>query len=144
MSVEGKFFKPLDSKCHYTLVTKIFLLFFLCISFSAQVRIEDNSFLLEEAFNKEWGVYQFTPKYQTQKMPDFISTVLKQRSPSPVKFINFPLSLLSVERRPLNQDGFLVVERIGLIVPTERIEKGARNGVYGVEVIQSATLTPTD
>ena len=46
----------------------IVLCLFIFSTHSTFARVEDNSFLLEEAFNQEWGVYQFIQTYQTSSV----------------------------------------------------------------------------
>jgi hypothetical protein len=136
---------------------------FITLLFTSQAfaRIEDNSFLLEEAFNQEWGVYQFIQKYQTSKVAKGYEYSFENEIPISDKTHQFSYGFarlredansesaisdttLNYRWQPLNKDGFLLAERFGLIVPTGRVNKGGGNGVYGVEFMQAATLTVRD
>lgn len=131
------------------------------ISSSAFALIEDNSFLMEEAFNQEWGVYQFIQKYQTSKQAKGYEYVFENEIPISDKVHQFSYAIprfredanstsaigdvtLNYRWQPMNRDGILVAERFGLVVPTGNVNKGAGNGVYGLEFMQAATLTVRD
>lgn len=134
----------------------------LCfLSTAAFAKIEDNSFLLEEAFNQEWGVYQFIQKYQTAQVAKGYEYSFENEIPITDKVHQFSYGFshgrpdenghgaisdttLNYRWQPLNKDGMLISERFGLIVPTGRVNKGAGNGVYGFEFMQAATLTIND
>lgn len=132
-----------------------FLIFLPALAFA---EIEDNSFLLEEAFNQEWGVYQFIQKYQTFNKAGTYDYAFENEIPITDKEFQFSYEIpvaqaedgrpgyigdmsLSYRWQPLNKDGFLISERFGLIVPTGNVKKDAGNGVYGFEFMQAATLT---
>lgn len=140
---------------------KLILFVLLVVPTLAMARIEDNSFLLEEAFNQEWGVYQFIQKYQTAERAGTYEYVFENEIPISDKVHQFSWELpfsrgedvghggvgdlsLNYRIQPLNKDGFLLAERVGLIVPTGDVNTGAGNGVYGVEFMQAATITIGD
>jgi hypothetical protein len=139
---------------------KLLLLALLDFPLLASAKIEDNSFLLEEAYNQEWGVYQFIQKYQTSNKGNLeysfgneiaISDKVHQFS---YEFAHLKSdgqshskmgdTTLNYRWQPLNKDGFLVAERIGLIVPTGSVADGTSSGVVGFEFMQAATLTLSD
>jgi hypothetical protein len=136
------------------LIRIIFLSF---LSFSAFAQIEDNSFLLEEGFNQERGVYQFIQKYQTFNRAKGYEYSFENEIPIPDESQQFSYEFahgratseghgaisditLSYRIQPLNKDGFLMADRFGLILPTGRVEKGAGNGVYGFEFVKAVTV----
>lgn len=140
-----------------SLICLIFALF----TFSAFAAIEDNSFLMEEAFNQEWGVYQFIQKYQTSKVAKGYEYSFENEIPITDKTHQFSYEFsrgrgdadsdtaisdttLNYRWQPLNKDGMLLSERFGLIVPTGSVEKESGNGVYGFEFMQAATITIND
>lgn len=123
--------------------------------------IEDNSFLLEEAFNQEWGVYQFIQKYQTSERAKGYEYSFENEIPITDKTQQFSYEFafarpespghgaisdvtLNYRLQPYNKDGILLSDRFGLIVPTGRVEKGAGSGVYGFEFMQAATISISD
>jgi hypothetical protein len=129
----------------------------LCLSLSVSAKIEDNSFLLEEAFNQEAGVYQFIQKYQTFDRAKGYEYSFENEIPVPDERHQFSYEFsrsratagedseisdttLNYRWQPLNKDGLLVAQRFGLIVPTGKPSKGSGNGVYGFEFMQAATI----
>lgn len=134
------------------------LLALLALPVISQAKIEDNSFLLEEAFNQEWGVYQFIQKYQYLDQSKTNEYVFENEIPISDKVHQFSYEIpiaktdanaessigdmsLNYRWQPLNKDGFLLAERIGLILPTGKVSEGTGSGVYGLEFMQAATLT---
>ena len=132
-----------------------FLIFLPALAFA---EIEDNSFLLEEAFNQEWGVYQFIQKYQTFNKAGTYDYAFENEIPITDKEFQFSYEIpvaqpekgrpgymgdmsLNLRWQPLNKDGFLLAERFGLIVPTGNAKEDSGNNVYGFEFMQAATLT---
>lgn len=119
--------------------------------------IEDNSFLLEEAFNQEWGVYQFIQKYQTSDVAKGYEYTFENEIPITDKTHQFSYEFsyarpeasgtsavsdvgLNYRFQPYNRDGVIVADRFSLVVPTGRVEKDAGNGVFGFEFMQSASI----
>ena len=120
--------------------------------------IEDNSFLLEEAYNQEYGVFQFIQKYQTPlNKKNTYDYAFENEIPITDKTHQFsyeiPVAKVSPDTKggigdvslnyrwqPLNRDGFLMAERFGLIVPTGSVKDELGGGVYGFEFMQAATL----
>lgn len=141
---------------------KKILAFICCLPLSAfSAAIEDNSFLLEEAFNQEWGVYQFIQKYQTAKRAKGYEYSFENEIPITDKTHQFSYEFaygrpdstghgaisdvtLNWRIQPYNKDGVLLADRFGLIVPTGRVDKNAGNGVYGFEFMQAGTLFIND
>jgi hypothetical protein len=127
---------------------------FLCMLFvipNAFGRIVDNSFLLEEAFNQEWGTYQFIQKYQTSSRDGGHQYILSTEIPLTDKThqLSFEIPLekrqigdtnISYRWQPLNEDGLILAERFGLIFPTGSAKEESGNGVYGFEFMKAATL----
>lgn len=137
---------------------KLLFIISLILPLFAFAKIEDNSFLLEEAFNQEWGVFQFIQKYRTFKHTNGHEYTFENEIPITDKTHQFSYALgssrpdginsssmtdmiLNYRWQPVNRDGFLLAERFGLIVPTGSVEKGTGNGVYGLEFMQAATMT---
>jgi hypothetical protein len=123
--------------------------------------IEDNSFLLEEAFNQEWGVYQFIQKYQTSERANGYEYSFENEIPLTDKTHQLSYEFayarpetpghgaigdvtLNYRYQPYNKDGVLLAERFGLILPTGRVEKNAGSGVYGFEFMQAGTIFIND
>lgn len=139
---------------------KLLLLALFAFPLLATAKIEDNSFLLEEAYNQDWGVYQFIQKYQTSNkgileysfeneipLTDKVHELsyefahLKSDGQSHSKMGD---TTVNYRWQPINKDGFLVTERIGLIMPTGSVTDGTSSGVIGFEFMQSATKTLSD
>lgn len=137
---------------------KLILSILVLISASAVAKIEDNSFLLEEAFNQEYGIYQFIQKYQ---MPTKNQTTydysFENEIPITDKTHQFSYSIpvtktdpnvrskigdlgLSYRWQPVNRDGFLLAERFTLLTPTGSVADGTGSGVFGFEFMQAATM----
>jgi hypothetical protein len=131
--------------------------FLLSLPLTTFAAIEDNSFLLEEAFNQEWGVYQFIQKYQTSERAKGYEYTSDGEIPITDKTHQFSYSFsyarpespghgavsdmtLNYRIQPYNKDGILLADRFGLIVPTGNVEKGTGSGVYGFEFMQAATI----
>jgi hypothetical protein len=129
----------------------------ILISLSAFAQIEDNSFLLEEGFNQERGVYQFIQKYQTFEESKGFEYSFENEIPIPDENHQFSYEFshgrptseghgaisdvtLSYRIQPLNKDGFLMADRFGLILPTGKVDKGAGNGVWGFEFVKAVTV----
>ncbi len=140
---------------------KLLPLLFLIPFTAYSAAIEDNSFLLEEAFNQEWGVYQFIQKYQTSERAGGYEYSFENEIPITDKThqFSYEFSYLRAEKggpeaisdvtlnyrlQPFNKDGVLLSERFGLILPTGRVEKDAGNGVYGFEFMHAASIFIND
>lgn len=140
---------------------KLWPLLFLVPFTAYSAAIEDNSFLLEEAFNQEWGVYQFIQKYQTSERAGGYEYSFENEIPITDKTHQFSYELsfgrpenighgavsdvtLNYRYQPFNKDGVLLSERFGLILPTGKVEKDAGNGVYGFEFMQAASIFIND
>lgn len=140
---------------------KCLLILFFLIPHIVLAKIEDNSFLLEEAFNQDWGAYQFIQKYQTFEASKTYQYSFENEIPITDKKHQFSYEIpyqraqdiehgaigditLNYRWQPLNRDGFMLADRFGLIFPTGRVEKGSGAGVYGFEFMQAATMTVSD
>jgi hypothetical protein len=136
---------------------KKLLVCIFALPFGVMAAIEDNSFLLEEAFNQEWGVYQFIQKYQTAKVAKGYEYSFENEIPITDKTQQFSYEFafgrpdsaghgaisdvtLNYRLQPYNKDGVLLADRFGLILPTGRVDKNAGNGVYGFEFMQAGTI----
>lgn len=137
-----------------------YLLLLAFVVSNSYARIEDNSFLLEEAFNQEWGVYQFIQKYQTSENGGF-DYIFENEIPLTDKTHQLSYSIttskmesgrtttigdtsLNYRWQPLNKDGMLLAERFGVVIPTGSINEGSGTGSYGFEFMQAASLTVRD
>ncbi|WP_408098048.1 hypothetical protein ACJVC5_03740 [Peredibacter sp. HCB2-198] len=137
---------------------KVLLILLALVPLCANAQIEDNSFLLEEAYNQEWGVYQFIQQYQTYNNSNNFTYAFTNEIPITDKTHQFSYGFgyerydgvehgsitdttLSYRWQPVNRDGILIAERFGLVVPTGSVEKGTSAGVYGFEFVQAATIT---
>ena len=136
----------------------VLALLLLTSSISAFAKIEDNSFLLEEAFNQEYGVYQFIQKYQTDlKDKKTFDYAFENEIPLTDKVHQFSYEIpvaktneakesgvgdisLNYRWQPVNTGAILLAERIGLILPTGSVAEETGNGVYGLEFMQAATI----
>ncbi len=140
---------------------KLLLGVLLSLPLTAMAAIEDNSFLLEEAFNQEWGIVQFIQKYQTSENAQGYEYVFENEIPITDKTHQFSYALtfarqdeeghgalndavLNYRWQALNKEGVLVTERFGLVLPTGRVDNNAGNGVYGFEFMKSASIQLSD
>lgn len=127
----------------------------------AFARIEDNSFLLEEAYNQEWGVYQFIQKYQSSDKYKLYDYVFENDIPVTDKTHQFTYAIpyqkadaneksgvgdvgLNWRIQPYNKNGVMLAERFGIVLPTGKVDTGAGNGVFGFEFMQAATININD
>jgi hypothetical protein len=107
--------------------------------------IEDNSFLIEEAYNQDSGVYQFIQMYQATKQDDYefssempltdrvhqLSLDLSmRRSDKNVQELNE--TKLNYRWQPINREIILVADRLGLVAPVGQ-------GSYGIENVLAST-----
>lgn len=136
----------------------LMLYLLLALSYQARAHIEDNSFLLEEAYNQRKGVFQFIQDFQYFENADLYRYNFENEIPltDQVHQLSYEFGIVRADRlrpgeisditinyrwQPYNKDGTLFAERFGLIVPTGRVQSDGGNGVFGLEFMQSATLT---
>lgn len=129
--------------------------FVFCVPF-AKAYIADNSFLVEEAYNQESGVYQFVQQYQTtaaNRIYDYSFTGelpithLKHQFSFEVPYSRSGIGgktglgdvILSYRWQPYNHNGKMEAHRFGLILPTGGVEEEHGNGVTGVDYVFAST-----
>ena len=129
----------------------------LSLPFTLSAAIEDNSFLLEEAFNQERGEYQFIQKYRSFHEAKGYEYIFENELPITDEKHQFSYEIpyfrgnsddrsalgdvtLSYRWQPLNRNGVLMAERLGLILPTGRVDQNAGHGVLGFEFMQAASI----
>lgn len=126
-------------------------LLFSCLLFSgaALARIEDNSLLLEEAYNQKPGELQLIQTYETFKdeRPDYnieleapLSGTTHQLAIAFGKEKTFSDVELGYRFQAINVDGKILTEGLRLILPTGSLENESDHGVVGYEWLQSATV----
>ncbi len=135
-------------------VKKLFQLFVFCITCTSAfgAAIEDNSFLLEEAYNQEEGVIQFIQSLQQSKNGDGKSLLYTFTNEWPVygqthqfsytvpysKIDNGDISglgdiLLNYRNQIINTEIVALAPRISLILPTGSRAKGLGSDALGVQ-----------
>ncbi len=126
-------------------------------------RIEDNSFLLEEAYNQERGVIQFIQVLQWNKKTRTYDYSLANEIPITDEKHQFsytiPVSLnkedshaqgvgdISLEYRTQwvkRRDEILVATKFSLFTPTGSVKRGMGAGRYGVKVNHALTSILSD
>lgn len=134
------------------------ILFFLVSLLSLPVWgvIEDNSFLLEEAFNQKKGEYQFIQKYHTSAT-GYIEYVFEVEAPlsdethqlsldiSRIRPEEIPASSfsdlnLNYRYQALNREDMILTEKVGLVLVTGKVENETSNGALGFQLMQVATF----
>lgn len=135
---------------------RLFLLVSL-LSLPAWGGIEDNSFLLEEAFNQKKEEYQFIQKYYTSTS-GYVEYLLEIEAPlsdDETHQISLDISRIRPEEIPassfsdlnlnyryqaLNRNGMILTEKIGLVLATGKVENETSNGAMGAQLMQVATF----
>lgn len=115
-------------------------------------RIEDNSFLIEEAYNQEDGVNQFIQSYQYSKKTKEWLYTFTHEMPFPnqthqlsyaipiarVRGNNYGTGLsdiaLNYRYQLIRNDALALAPRISVILPTGDYKKGLGNGATGYQV----------
>lgn len=136
------------------MLVKFFILVSLLLSTSVRAVIEDNSFLLEEAFNQEYGVYQFIQKTVVQNGTYYYS--FENEIPLTDKVHQFSYNLpvlaqgslarsvgdvgLNYRYQSINRDGLLMADRLSLVIPTGDVDKDNGNGVFGFQYMHSISI----
>ncbi len=137
---------------------RLFLLILLPASVFA--RLEDNSFLLEEAYNQKPGEFQFIQGYRSfhsGKEYHFISdgemalgsekhqfsyqiTRLKEE----VDHGSFGDTTLNYRIQSVNELDFLMAHRFGLILPSGSVKENSGYGVTGFKYVQASSFLLSD
>lgn len=142
----------------------VIALYFSALLGTAQAAevVEDNSFLIEEAYNQEPGVLQFIQSYQymdpahewtynfTNEIPitdqthqfSYVIPVMKLNGVEDETGIGDVL--LSYRYQMVNTDLIAMAPRLSLIVPTGDYKKGFGNGVAGLQFNQAVSITVND
>jgi hypothetical protein len=130
----------------------IFFIIFSSICYAEQ--IEDNSFLLEEAYNQEEGVVQFIQSIQSSKKPE--GKFLNYSFTNEIPIVNqnhqfsyvIPLNkssldsttqkgigdiLLNYRYQLLNNETTSIAPRLSAILPTGNRSKGFGNSTFGTQ-----------
>lgn len=133
----------------------------LLICSPALAKIEDNSFLLEEAYNQEIGVYQFIQNYQTFGKSGRYKYSFQNEIPITNETQQFSYEfryeraederhgavndpVINYRIQPYSKDGVMFADRFGLIIPLGRVEKDAGNGVWGLEFMHAGSIELND
>ncbi|HEY0653586.1 MAG TPA: hypothetical protein VGD65_10690 [Chryseosolibacter sp.] len=109
--------------------------------------IEDNSFIIEEAFNQSPGVIQYTASSQVANDGTAINLEcelplsgerhqLSFSLPTKVSSFTFAVEELMISYRPLvsgRHRWIMITPRLSLIVPTATIEPRLNGGTFGIE-----------
>lgn len=138
---------------------KPFLFFILIASTfnSVCAKIEDNSFLLEEAYNQEPGVHQFIQAWQNFQQADesqyyfehefALGSAPHQGSyyiPYDTRKGELGDIFLSYRFQPYKSEKVLHAQRFSLIAPTGDVEDGSGKGVWGAEFVHATTVNFND
>ena len=129
------------------------LLSSLNVSAEEAKRIEDNSFLLEEAYNQEEGVIQYIQSYQYSKKTKKWLYTFTNEIPLPNQTHQFsytvPLARVGVDPtfqsglgdvginyryQLVKTDDVAVSPRLSVILPTGQYKKGLGNGATGYQI----------
>lgn len=113
--------------------------------------IEDNSFLLEEAYNQEAGVVQFIQTFQKDKSGEaFYSFSTELPAPNQTHQLSFTVpynrlkdattftngvgdTALNYRYQLLNHDVVAIAPRLSVLLPTGDTDKGFGSGVTGLQ-----------
>lgn len=116
-------------------------------------RIEDNSFLIEEAYNQEDGVIQYIQSFQYSKRTDEWLYTFTHEMPLPNQShqFSYTVPIVRVSADPTHQTGFgdiginyryqlvktddwALAPRLSLILPTGKYRESIGNGAMGYQV----------
>lgn len=119
----------------------------------AKKRIEDNSFLIEEAYNQEEGVIQYIQSYQYSKKTKNWNYTFTNEFPMPNQTHQFSYTVplarvgdnpsfhsglgdiaLNYRYQLVKNDDVALSPRLSLILPTGQYKKGLGNGAMGYQV----------
>lgn len=125
------------------------LLLFILLTGPVLARVEDNSFLLEEAYNQNPGEIQLIQRYQTfqHERPEYGVEIEAPITDNTHQFSlaigrQENLSDLEVGYRfqAINVEGKMLTEGLRIILPTGSLRNESDHGVVGYEWLQSATV----
>lgn len=128
----------------------------------ASAKIQDNSFLIEEAYNQEAGVVQFINGYQysdlthdwnytfTNEIPmgdethqfSYVLPVSKKTGPPDETGLGDVL--LNYRYQLVSNEHLAMAPRLSLIVPTGDHKKGLGNGAVGLQFNHAVSITVND
>ena len=135
---------------------KIFFILLLLLSYQTHGAIEDNSFLLEEAYNQKKDEYQFIHYYQSSKEGEQeyffqleaplthethqLSFDFSYLRPSEIPEFTVSDTQLNYRYQAMKINEHMLTERLTLVIPTgsERYDSGS--GEYAFSFMQSATF----
>lgn len=135
----------------------ILLFILLLFTFTVLAEIQDNSFLIEEAYNQDPGVYQFINIYQHDFKTGLYYSTLQGEIPLWSREHQFSFSLparktaasveslgdlsLNYRYQNYNKDGTMVAQRFGAIVPTGKVNKNTSYNSVGFAWMQAVTFS---
>lgn len=139
---------------------KIFLILLISQILSAEA-IEDNSFLVEEAYNQEEGVVQFINVYQKAKDTNIWNYTFINEIPMASQSHQFSYELPFLHSETPEQtelgdvkfnyryeffrtDKVVSTGRVSLVTPTGKYEKGTGAGQAGAEISLISSLVISD
>lgn len=136
-----------------TLITYCLLTTSMNVSAEEAKRIEDNSFLIEEAYNQEEGVIQYIQAYQYSKKTKNWNYTFTNEIPMPNQAHQFSYTVplarvgddpafesglgdiaLNYRYQLIKNDDVALSPRFSIILPTGQYKKGLGNGATGYQV----------
>lgn len=135
------------------------ILFLFLLTSSVFAKIEDNSFILEEAYNQKPGQFQFIQAYRSYKsgketrfisegeMPlgsekhQFSYQVTREKDEAPGSIGD---TTLNYRIQSTNEPDLLMAHRFGLILPTGSVDKESSYGVTGLKYVQATSFLLND
>jgi hypothetical protein len=136
---------------------RLFSLFLL--SSSVFAKIDDNSFILEEAYNQRPGEFQFIQIYRSYKSGKEYRFISEGEMPLGSEKHQFSYQFarengadegsvgdttLNYRIQSLNEPDLLMAHRFGLILPTGSVDKESSYGVTGLRYVQANTFILND
>ncbi len=136
-----------------TLLTCCLLTPSINVSAEEAKRIEDNSFLIEEAYNQEEGVIQYIQSYQYSKKTKNWNYTFTNEFPMPNQTHQFSYTVplarvgddptfqsglgdiaLNYRYQLIKNDDMALAPRFSVILPTGQYKKGLSNGATGYQI----------
>lgn len=136
-----------------SLITCCLLTVSINVSAEEAKRIEDNSFLLEEAYNQEEGVIQYIQSYQYSKKTKNWNYTFINEFPVPNQTHQFSYTVplarvgddptfqsglgdiaLNYRYQLIKNDDMALAPRFSVILPTGQYKKGLGNGATGYQI----------
>lgn len=132
------------------------LLLLFLVSGNVFAKIEDNSFLLEEAYNQKPGEFQFIQRYQGYNSGR--EYLFSSEGEVPLGSVQHQFSYqinrlnvdgdhgtygdttLSYRYQSVNKEAFLMAHRLGVLIPTGSVQEESGYGVVGLEYMQAMTF----